>query len=84
MTDATEHTPAAQTARRSRVSEFIASDFFYMFRRSPVAIVSFMVVMVLVLSAVFAPLIAPYDPFNPASLNPFIRFKLAAPSVHAD
>ncbi len=69
MTDATEHTPASQTVRRSRVSEFLASDFFYMFRRSPVAIVSFTVVMILVLSAVFAPLIAPYDPFNPASLN---------------
>jgi peptide/nickel transport system permease protein len=69
MTDATEHTPASETAHRSRVSEFLASDFFYMFRRSPVAIVSFTVVMILVLSAVFAPLIAPYDPFNPASLN---------------
>ena len=69
MTDATENTPVAQAPRRSRVSEFLASDFFYMFRRSPVAIVSFTVVMILVLSAVFAPLIAPYDPFNPASLN---------------
>jgi len=69
MTDATEQSPVVKAAPRSRVSEFLASDFVYMFRRSPVAIVSFAVVMVLVLSAVFAPLIAPYDPFNPASLN---------------
>ena len=59
----------AQAPRRSRLGEFFASDFFYMFRRSPVAIVSFTVVAILVLAAVFAPLIAPYDPFNPASLN---------------
>ncbi len=69
MTDATEQTPIDTAPRRSRVSEFLSSDFFYLFRRSPVAIVSFGVVMILVLSAVFAPLIAPYDPFNPASLN---------------
>ena len=45
------------------------SDFLWSFRRSPVAVISFVVVVVLVLSAVFAPLIAPYDPFDPASLN---------------
>ena len=69
MTDVTEQPADTKPARRSRLSEFLASDFFYMFKRSPVAIVSFAVVAVLVLSAVFAPLIAPYDPFNPASLN---------------
>lgn len=45
------------------------SDFMWAFRRSPVAIVSFFVVVVLVLGAVSAPLIAPHDPFNPATLN---------------
>lgn len=45
------------------------SDVFYSFRRSPVTIVAAFVTLVLVGSAVFAPLIAPYDPFNPASLN---------------
>ncbi len=39
------------------------------FRRSPVAVVAFIVVTVLVLSAVLAPWIAPHDPFNPATLN---------------
>ncbi|MDJ1006989.1 MAG: ABC transporter permease [Paracoccaceae bacterium] len=48
---------------------FRESDFFYSFKRSPVAIVSFAVVCILVLSAVFAPLIAPTNPFDPASLN---------------
>ncbi|MEO1563861.1 MAG: ABC transporter permease [Pseudomonadota bacterium] len=48
---------------------FLESDFFYSFKKSPVAIVSFVVAMVLILSAVLAPLIAPFDPFNPATLN---------------
>ncbi|MFK7754559.1 MAG: ABC transporter permease, partial [Sedimentitalea sp.] len=55
--------------RPNRLSEFWQSDFIYAFRSTPVAIVSFGVVALLVLSAVFAPLIAPHDPFNPATLN---------------
>ncbi len=53
----------------SALARFADGDFFYTFKRSPVAVVSFVVVALLVLAAVFAPLIAPYDPFNPASLN---------------
>jgi len=45
------------------------SDIFYSFRRSPVTIVAALVTLVLVGAAVLAPWIAPYDPFNPASLN---------------
>ena len=45
------------------------SDLAYRFRRSPVAIVSVLVVLVLIFSAVFAPWVAPYDPFDPGSLN---------------
>ena len=45
------------------------SDFAWSFRRSPVAVVSLSVVMILVLSALLAPIIAPYNPFDPASLN---------------
>jgi peptide/nickel transport system permease protein len=53
----------------SRLRTALESDFFHAFRTSPVAVVSATVVLVLVLSAIFAPLIAPSDPFNPASLN---------------
>jgi peptide/nickel transport system permease protein len=45
------------------------SDIFYSFRRSPVTMLAAFVTLVLVLAAVFAPLIAPYDPFRPGSLN---------------
>lgn len=54
---------------KSRLRIALDSDLFYTFRRSPVAMVSAVVVLVLVLSAVLAPLIAPTNPFNPASLN---------------
>lgn len=48
---------------------FLASDFFYKFRKSPVAVIAFLVTMTLVLAAVFAPLITTQNPFDPASLN---------------
>ncbi|WP_422371003.1 ABC transporter permease [Hoeflea sp.] len=51
------------------VSNFLASDLFYRFRKSPVAVVAFIVTALLVLSAVFAPWIAPQNPFDPGSLN---------------
>lgn len=45
------------------------SDFVYAFRRSPVAWVSALVVLILVLSALFAPWVAPLNPFDMAALN---------------
>ena len=53
----------------SRLSVWWQSDFMHSFKRSPVAVASFLVVALMVLSAIFAPLIAPYNPFDPASLN---------------
>ncbi|GGE59016.1 ABC transporter permease [Actibacterium pelagium] len=66
MSDAQMTTRAKDKSRWERFRE---SDFFYAFKRSPIALVSFTVVCILVLSAVFAPLIAPTNPFDPASLN---------------
>ena len=51
------------------MNRFLDSDVFYAFRTSPVAIVSFFVTVLMVLAAVFAPLIATTNPFDPASLN---------------
>jgi peptide/nickel transport system permease protein len=45
------------------------SDFIWSFRHSPVAIVSTVVALVLILSAMFAPLLAPQNPFDPAQLD---------------
>ena len=66
MTQATD-TPA--TAPKSRFAKFWDSDFAWAFRHSPVAIIAALVVLLLVLAAVFAPLIAPHNPFDPATLN---------------
>ncbi|MBL0936652.1 MAG: MFS transporter [Rhizobiaceae bacterium] len=45
------------------------SDIFYSYRRSPVTIIASVVVVIIVGAALLAPWIAPYNPFNPASLN---------------
>jgi len=46
-----------------------ASDIAWSFRRSPIAMVAAVVFFGLVLAALFAPLIAPHTPFDPATLN---------------
>ncbi len=48
---------------------FFASDFFYDFMRAPLALVSFLVALLLILLAIFAGFIAPTNPFDPASLD---------------
>ncbi|MEO0359253.1 MAG: ABC transporter permease, partial [Pseudomonadota bacterium] len=53
----------------TRLQSFLASDFFWKFKRSPVAIASFCVASFLILAAVLAPWVAPHNPFDPASLN---------------
>ena len=55
------------------------SDVAYAFRRSPVAMLAALVTLTLVLAAVFAPLIATTNPFDPASLNLMNGF--SAPGV---
>jgi len=45
------------------------SDIFYAFIRQPIVVVSFTVTVVMVLAAVFAPVLAPQNPFNPPELE---------------
>lgn len=56
-------------ARQSRMARILDSDIFHSYRTSPIAIVASIVAIVLVLGAIFAPWIAPYNPFNPRTLN---------------
>ena len=53
---------------KGRLSRIWDADISYSLRQSPVAIVSLLVFLLLVLAALFAPFIAPYTPFDPASL----------------
>ncbi|MDA0923579.1 MAG: ABC transporter permease [Proteobacteria bacterium] len=57
------------TKPRGRLFRIWDSDVAASFRRSPVAIVSGVVALVIVLAAIFAPLIAPTNPYDPSSLN---------------
>nr|WP_236020911.1 ABC transporter permease [Devosia sediminis] len=48
---------------------FLRSDIVWSYRHSPITIVASIVALLLVLMAIFAPWLAPYNPFNPATLN---------------
>jgi peptide/nickel transport system permease protein len=51
------------------------SDIAYSFRTSPVALISAGIALILILAAVLAPLIAPHDPMDVASLSLMDSFK---------
>ena len=58
-----------KNTQQSRLGQFLASDFVFDFKRSPIALVAAVIVLFLFLLALFAPFVAPTNPFNPASLN---------------
>lgn len=60
--------PAAEK-RQGRIARFLDSDIVFSYKRSPIAIVASIVALLLILAAVFAPWLAPYNPFNPRTLN---------------
>jgi peptide/nickel transport system permease protein len=50
-------------------NRFFDTDLFYSFRQSPVTVSAAVVTVAMALAALFAPWIAPYDPFDVATLN---------------
>ncbi|MFN4102262.1 MAG: ABC transporter permease [Pararhodobacter sp.] len=61
--------PVSVPKPRSRLYRAWDSDVAYSFRHSPVAIISGLVALIIVLGAIFAPLIAPTNPYDPSALN---------------
>ncbi|MBR0669719.1 ABC transporter permease [Neoroseomonas soli] len=57
------------------VKRFFDSDLWWSFTRSPVTVLSAIVALVCILGALFAPWIAPHNPFDLASLNLIDAFK---------
>lgn len=62
-------TPIAPPRPRGRLRRAMDSDLFYSWQRSPLAVLATVTALALILMAVLAPWIAPYDPFNPATLD---------------
>ncbi len=60
---------------RRALARALDSDFAYAFCRAPVAILSLLVVLTCVAAAALAPLIAPQDPFDLASLDLMDSFR---------
>ncbi len=61
---------------------FLDGDLFFSFRNTPVAIGAFAVAMVMILGAVFAPWVAPHNPYDLASLS--LNDSLLPPVWQAD
>jgi peptide/nickel transport system permease protein len=60
---------AGDAAGRRAFARAIDSDIWHSFRHSPLTVASAIVSLLLVLAALFAPIIAPHNPFDPASIS---------------
>jgi len=66
-----QHLPNITLGRRigEAMVRFARSDLLFSFVRQPVIVLAFVITVFFVLAATFAPLVAPHDPFDPATLN---------------
>jgi peptide/nickel transport system permease protein len=71
-------------AARTAVQALLASDFVHGFLRSPIAVASACVALVMIFAAALAPWIAPHDPTDLASLSLLDSFRPPWPSDGAD
>ncbi|MGY6534266.1 MAG: ABC transporter permease [Pararhodobacter sp.] len=62
-------TDPSQMKPRGRLYRIWDSDVAYSFRTSPVALVAGLVSLIIIFAAVFAPWLAPYNPYDPSQLN---------------
>jgi len=62
-------TTVAHTPNRSWLARAWDSDLFYSFRHSPVAVAAALIALLCVGGALFAPWIAPHNPFDMAAIN---------------
>ena len=69
MSDAAKPTPARDAGPKTAIGRFFDSDLWWSFSHSPLVIIAAIVTVVMIFSAVFAPLVAPYNPFDLAQLD---------------
>ncbi len=61
--------PAPQPVPTSRLKQFFRGDIWFSFTRAPVVVVSAIFLILCFGAAAFAPLVAPHDPFDLASID---------------
>mgnify|MGYP001396343989 FL=1 len=71
-------------AATNAIARMLDSDLWWSFKRSPVTVLSAIVALVCIGGAVLAPVIAPHDPFDLASLQLMDAFKAPAWSGEGD
>lgn len=64
-----EQTNLQSQAENSRFKTLLQSDFFYFFKKDKVAVLSFIVLILLILAAIFANFLAPHNPYDLASID---------------
>ncbi len=67
-----------------RLARILDSDLLYSFRRSPVAIISALVALMLIIGSVGAPWLAPHNPMDLASLSLLDSMKPPVPLADSD
>ncbi|HTW69718.1 MAG TPA: ABC transporter permease [Acetobacteraceae bacterium] len=72
------------SATAGRLARAWDSDILYSFRHSPMAMLSALIALVLILSAALAPWVAPHDPMDLASLSLLDSFKPPVPMQGSD
>ena len=60
---------AVSPAPSGALARLLDSDLFHSFSRSPITVLSALVVLAILAAALLAPVIAPQNPFDPATLN---------------
>lgn len=58
-----------KTVETTRLERFLDSDIWHSFKKSPIAIIAFVITVVFLLAAAFAPLVSPHNPFDLASID---------------
>lgn len=64
-------TEQAKTSSKAptRLARFLDSDLLYSFLRTPTAMIAAAITLIFILATLFAPYIAPYNPFDPAQIS---------------
>ena len=81
MTDATNKLNPAAEERKEKTSDSLWAEAWIRFRRNRLAMLGLFMIVLLVLAAIFAPLLAPYDPYKQLLWTEGAKAKLAAPTL---